>query len=139
LAAIEEMAFAIRFIPNPDKDIQIAAIRAAIRSMGYIMNPDKDVQLEVVKKNGQAIEYIDNPDSEVQQIAAKNLCISYSFIFKDSLETKFTDPVALLTLYKNQTDTKIKEVIKKSPYWKDDAELVSEYINDILKNFKPND
>ena len=56
---------AIRFINNPDKELQIIAAKENGHAIRFINNPDKDVQLEAIKENGANISYIKNPDKEV--------------------------------------------------------------------------
>ncbi len=69
LAAVGKYGDAIKYIENPDKDLQLAAVTQNGHAIEYIENPDKDVQLAAVTQNGHAIEYIENPDKDVQLAA----------------------------------------------------------------------
>jgi DUF971 family protein len=71
LAAVKKTGYAIRNIENPDKDVQLAAVNQNGNAIQYIKNPEKDVQLTAVNKNGYAIDYIKNPEKDVQ-LAAVN-------------------------------------------------------------------
>ena len=44
------------YIKNPDKDVQLEAVKQDAFTIMYIKNPDKDVQLEAVKQNGEIIK-----------------------------------------------------------------------------------
>ena len=72
LAAVNQNGYVIRFIKNPDKDVQLAAVNQNGAAIKYIKNPDKDVQLAAVTQNGYAIAYIEKPDKDVQLVSIKN-------------------------------------------------------------------
>jgi len=66
MAAVTKDGYVIEYIKNPDKDVQMAAVTENGYAIKYIENPHKDVQLAAVKLNGRAIAYIENPDNDVQ-------------------------------------------------------------------------
>ena len=65
LDAVTRSGYAIKYIKNPTKEVQLAAVSHNGYIIQYIKNPDKEVQLAAVSKNGLAIDYIKNPDPEV--------------------------------------------------------------------------
>ena len=63
--------FSVKYMNNPDKDVQLAAVNQDGYAIKYIVNPDKDVQMAAVKQETYSIKYIDNPDKDVQMVAVK--------------------------------------------------------------------
>ena len=57
-------------IKNPDKEVQLAAVKRDGLIIRVIKNPDKEIQLAAVKRSDRAIQFIKNPDKDVQ-LAAK--------------------------------------------------------------------
>jgi hypothetical protein len=71
LAAIKTNPTCIQFIANPDKEVQLAAVNQNYSTIRYIKNPDKDIQIAAIKQNIGALEYIKNPDSDLLELANK--------------------------------------------------------------------
>jgi hypothetical protein len=61
----------IAVIHNPDKEVQLAAVRNCGLSIGFINNPDKEVQMESIRKEPMTISMIHSPHKEVQMEAIK--------------------------------------------------------------------
>jgi hypothetical protein len=66
LAAVRSNGYAISSIANPDKELQLAAVRSNGYAISSIANPDKDVQLAAVQQDEGAFRDIKEPDKEVQ-------------------------------------------------------------------------
>jgi len=69
LAAVGDRGLAIQFIKNPSEAVQIAAVNSDGFAIRYIENPSEAVQLAAVENAGNALQYIKNP-SEAVQLAA---------------------------------------------------------------------
>ena len=85
---VERLSGDIKFIKNPDKEVQLAAVKEDGNSIQYIKNPDKEVQLEAVKKNGLVIQYIENPNELFQMEAVYNNIHSIKYIENPSENTQ---------------------------------------------------
>jgi hypothetical protein len=92
LAAVRKCGYSIKFIHNPDKEVQLAAIKEDSGTFGdairHIRNPDKEVQLEAVRQNGPNIQYICNPDKEVQLAAVRKYVVSPLYIHNPDKEVQ---------------------------------------------------
>ncbi len=58
-------------IPNPDKRVQMAAVKAQPSAIKYIKSPDPDVQMYVVKRDISLLALIDNPCATVIEYCAQ--------------------------------------------------------------------
>lgn len=128
LYAIKLGAWVIEYIKNPCFEAQKMAVEYDGGLISSISNPNEQIQLLAVKQNGLSIKYIKNPSKEVQLQAINNFSHEASFIIY--CLPKITDFQVLYKLYNSVKIPVSKEYIQKSPYWKDDASLILEVINE---------
>lgn len=127
LVAVKSDIWSIEYIKNPCVEAQLIAVNGYGLLIEYISSPNKEVQLAAVSQNGHSIKNIKNPSKEVQLKAINNFSHEASFIIY--CLKKITEFSVLLKLYDMVKNPVSKEHIKKSPYWKDDANLILEKIN----------
>lgn len=94
MAAINKDGRCIRYVENPDFDMQLEAVRINGEAIAFIMNPQEKIRLAAiyqnpfaikyiddpldfekilaVRRNGESIEYIKNPDKDIQLAAVQN-------------------------------------------------------------------
>lgn len=80
LAAVRKWGDSIQHIKNPDRDVQFEAVHCSPEAVKYIENPGKDVQLEAVSASGSTIRFIKSPDKDVQLAAVQSNGISIQYI-----------------------------------------------------------
>ena len=85
---IDQSPSAIRYIDNPSKEVQMAAVQQIGYAIDYIKNPAKEVQMTAVRDYGDAIRFIDNPSEEVQMAAVQQDGYAIRFIENPSEEVK---------------------------------------------------
>jgi len=79
LEAVKQYGYSIRYIHNPDKEVQLEAVKQNGNNIQYMHNPDKEVQLEAVKQDGFSMQYIHNPDKE----AVEYLYREHRYVFEE--------------------------------------------------------
>lgn len=70
---IKKCPISIKYINNPNENIQLLAVQENGTLIQYINNPSEKVQLEAVKYNSFAIEQIHNPSDKVLQETIKQI------------------------------------------------------------------
>ena len=119
LEAVKKYEDAIRFIPNPSEEVQLEAVKKNGLVIRYIKNPSEEVQLEAVKKNGFAIDYIKNPSEEVKLEAVKQNGLAIGYIPNPSEELKLEavkrDGFAIRHIQNPSEEVQL-EAVKKNAY-----------------------
>lgn len=87
-----------------------------------------DIKLKIIENNPELIRYFTKPDSKMQQIAASN--VKKENIFYTIAYYVIDDTMALNILYNKTQDIVIKEIIKRNPNFKNDANIIIEVINE---------
>lgn len=64
--------YAIKFVKDPTKEEQLAAVCSEARVMRYIKDPDDYVAIRAIKIHGYLIKYIKNPTDEMWHHALTN-------------------------------------------------------------------
>lgn len=84
-----------------------------------------------IRKSPNLICYVNEPNKQLQNTAIENLNTSQSQkTFIHLYLDKIQNPMILLKLYNKTQSTSLKNIIIKSPFWKDDANLILEVINE---------
>lgn len=140
LSWIKTSPFNLKYIQNPSEKIQIAAVKDNWDTIVYIKNPTEKVQLIALKKNIYTIRYIKKLTIKNQLFLIESLATDeYKDIITECLEIlikdgkllkKITEAKLLHQLYNLISDIKYRKKIQKSKYWKDDAKLILEVINE---------
>jgi len=80
MAAVQQTAYAIKYIKNPSEAMQLAAVKEYSVAIKFIKNPSEAVQMATVQLDGCAIYYIKNPSEAVQLAAVKKYGFAIKFI-----------------------------------------------------------
>lgn len=95
----------------------------------FIKNPSEIVQLKAVKQNVFAIRYIQNPTDKVQFLAINLIKNSANIdFFAKGCFDKISNSIYLHTLHNYVSNPFLKQKIRKSKYWKNDSNLILEFI-----------
>ena len=130
-AAVMENGNSIEFIKTPSEQVQLEAVKQDGYSINFIKKPSEKAQLEAVKKNIFLIQYIKKPSESVQLEIIK-INEKHSAIFSTFMKycfPKINNSKALTLLYNIVPDEYYKEIIKKHPNYKTDAQLILKNIN----------
>lgn len=128
---IDNGSYFLKYVKNPSKKVQLAAIRININCLLDIKNPSEQVQLEAIKNDICSITYIEKPCESTQFFAIKNYDKEYDEEwFINNCLNKIQDSKMLNILYNKVQLPKSKLKITKSKSWKDYANLILEVINE---------
>lgn len=99
---LKENLHFIKFIKNPNVEMQKYVIDQDPFMFQWIDNPHDEIQKEILKKNGKFIQFIPNPTEEMQVIALQSNPGAITFI--KELERK-----AILEVFSSYSEEKVKE------------------------------
>jgi hypothetical protein len=119
LAAVQQNPDSIRFIKNPTRKVQWAAINAdKSSSLQHISEPTEEMCIEAVKKNWTNLRYIKNQTEEMCNIALKQDGLAIQFVKNPTDEMcsfALEQNILAIQYIKKQTETMCLEVIRKNP------------------------
>lgn len=81
-AAVRKNPVIIQHIKKPSLKLQLAAVRASPEVISRIKNPGKRVQLIAVSEDGFLIRHIEHPSEEVQLAAIRQVNLAVKYIKK---------------------------------------------------------
>lgn len=140
----------IRYVISPNEELQIIALSKDRESFSYVQARSTAAQYIYEHKYCQTIQWMKKPSLKYQKLAVKQDGLSIAWIDLKKIDRKvqelairnYSDEVffvnyclhkityydLLYFLYKNIKNQEFRSLIKASPYWKDDAELILEHI-----------